>query len=110
MDDNKLNYNDVREYESLFTLAPSFLLERFAKRNSNLVLKFQPRIEEFINNLSDYQKNKLEIIVESEIEDLQTIMAKAYLNSRKKQYRILANPKYREFIKINLDELRKMIE
>ena len=41
---DKITYGDVREYENLFIMAPSFLLERFAKRNSNIVSKFKSQI------------------------------------------------------------------
>ena len=37
----KITYDDVVEYNYLFTFAPSFLLERMAKKNSNLVKKFK---------------------------------------------------------------------
>ena len=110
MGEDEITYEDIKEYESLFTLAPSFLLERFAKRNSNLVLKFKSTIESHIDNLNDDQKNKLDIILKSDVEDLQNILYDAYMKSNKKQYKILANPKYKDFIEFNLDEIRKMVK
>lgn len=107
--DDEITYDDVREYEGLFTLAPSFLLERFAKRNSNLVLKFKSVIESHLGDLDDDQKNKLDIILNSEVSQLQDIMHEAYLKTNIKQYKILSNPEYGDFIKSNLDELRKII-
>ncbi len=110
MGEDEITYEDIKEYESLFTLAPSFLLERFAKRNSNLVLKFKSTIESHIDNLNDDQKNKLDIILKSDVEDLQSILYDAYMKSNKKQYKILANPKYKDFIEFNLNEIRKMVK
>ena len=110
MGEDEITYGDIKEYESLFTLAPSFLLERFAKRNSNLVLKFKSTIESHIDNLNDDQKNKLDIILKTDVEDLQNILYDAYMKSNKKQYKILANPKYKDFIEFNLDEIRKMVK
>ena len=109
MSDEKLSYMDVREYESLFKLAPPFLLERFAKKNSNIVLKFKSQILSHINNLSEEQKDKLDLILRTEIIELQALMNEAYLRTRIKQYKILANPKYKKFIEDNLNELRKLI-
>ena len=109
MDDDKINYNDVREYESLFKLAPSFLLERFARKKSNIVLKFQSQIMSHLNNLDDEQMNKLDLILNSEIGELQRIMMEAHQKTGIKQYKILANPKYKEFIDLNLSEIRKLI-
>ena len=57
MDGEEITYSDVKEYEKLFTLAPSFLLERFAKRNTNIVKKFDSQVEGFLINL----KSKKEI-------------------------------------------------
>lgn len=105
----KLSYEDVKPYEKLFTAMPAFLLERFAKRNSNFVLKFKSKVESFIAGLDENQKKKMDIVLSSDIDDLQAVMAEAYEKTNIKQYKILANPKYKEFIRINLDEVHKMI-
>ena len=109
MSDEKIDYRDVREYESLFKLAPSFLLETFARRNSNLVLKFKSQIMSHINNLDETQRKKLDIILQTEIVELQAVMKEAYLKTRIKQYKILANPRYKDFIEKNLNEIRKLL-
>lgn len=109
MSEDKITYEDVEQYEKMFTLTPSFLLERFAKKNTNLVLKFESKARHFLDNLSDYQKNKLNIVLNSDIDELQAVMSDAYSRTNKKQYKILANPKYKEFIELNLDEVRKII-
>ena len=105
-----ITYADVEEYQTLFTLAPSFLLEGFARRNINLVSKFKPIIQSYMDNLTDIQKNKLDIILSTDIDELQSIMNEAYIRTGIKQYNILANPNYRGFIKDNLDEIREMIK
>ncbi|MBQ2665305.1 hypothetical protein [Methanobrevibacter sp.] len=109
MNGEKITYEDVREYENLFTLAPSFLIERFAKRNSNVVSKFESQIQSHLSNLDENQKNKLDLILKTDIAELQKIMGEAYLKSNIKQYRILSNPKYKEFIEKNLGEIRKLV-
>lgn len=109
MSDEKITYDDVVQYEKFFSLTPSFLLERFAKKNTNLVLKFESKVNSFMANLNENQKKKLDIVLNSDIEELQSVMDEAYQKSNKKQYKILANPKYREFIELNLNEVRKMV-
>ena len=109
MGENEITYDDILEYESLFSLAPSFLLESFAKRESNLVLKFKSTIQSYMNNLDNEQKGKLDIILDSDISQLQSLMQEAYQKTNKKQFRILANPRYKHFIDVNLDEIRKML-
>ena len=110
MSEDKITYSDVKEYEKLFTLIPPFLLERFAKKNSNIVHKFKSRVESFLTRLSPNQRNKLDIVLNSDIDELQAVMSEAYSKSNKKQYKILANPKYKPVVESNLDEVRKMIE
>lgn len=109
MSEDKITYKDVREYESLFKLAPALLLERFARKNKNVVSKFQSQILSHLKNLNDEQKMKLNLILMMEVVELQAIMREAYMKTKIRQYRILANPKYREFIEINLNELRKLV-
>lgn len=109
MTNDKITFEDIKEYEKLFSMAPSFLLERFAKKNTNVVLKFKSQIESHLSNLNDNQKRKLDIIINSDINMLQSLMEEAHRKTNKKQYKILANPKYREFIETNMEEIKKMI-
>lgn len=106
--DDEISLDDVLQYQNLFTLAPSFVLERMAKRNSNLVSKFKSTIESHITSLDEVQKNKLDIILNSDVGDLQALMNEAYIKTNKKQYKVLANPKYREFVENNIEELKKL--
>lgn len=107
--EDKLTYKDVEEYEHFLTLAPTFLLKRMAKKNSNLVNKFKPKVQSYLNSLNDNQKEKLDILLVTDTDDLQKLMGEAYSKSNKKQYKILADPKNREFIELNINELRKMV-
>ena len=109
MSEDKITYADVEEYNDLFSLAPSFMLEGFARRNTNLVLKFKSVIQSYMDNLTDEQRHKLDLILSSDVDELQSIMLESYRKTNKKQYKILANPKYKPFIENNLGELRSMI-
>lgn len=109
MSGSEITYEDVREYEKLFTLAPSFLMQSFARRNSNIVSKFKPQILSHLAGLNANQKDKLDLILNSDVESLQKIMDEAYRKTHIKQYKILADSKHKEFIKINLDEIRKLV-
>ena len=107
---SELTYDDVELYESFFNLVPPFILERMAKRNSNLVSKFKSNIQSHLNTLTDDQRNKLEIVLNSDVGDLQNLMDEAYRKTGKKQYKILSNPKYKEFVENNIGEIRKMVD
>ena len=106
---DKISYEDIKPYEELFTATPAFLLERFAKRNTNFVSKFKSKVQSFLDGLNDDQKKKLDIVLNSDTEELQAVMAEAYEKTNIKQYKILANPKYKEFIQININEIENMI-
>ncbi|WP_432645003.1 hypothetical protein [Methanobrevibacter sp.] len=105
----KITIEDVMEYDYLFTLVPPFILERMAKKNSNLVGKFKSKVQSYIDNLSTEQRIKLIVVLNSDVSKLQEVMMDSYFKTNKKQYKILANPDYKSFIVLNLDELRKMI-
>ena len=107
--EDKITYEDVKEYHYLFTMAPSFVLEMMARKNSNLVLKFKSTIQSYMDNLDDVQKNKLDIILNSDVDELQSVMDEAYRKTGKRQYQILANPKYKGFIEFNLSEIKELI-
>ena len=106
---DKISYDDLKEYQHLFTLTPSFVLKRMAKKNSNLVAKFRQSIESHLSKLDDEQKIKLDLILNSDVDDLQSLLAEAYLKTKMKQYEILADPKYKDFIELNINELKKII-
>ena len=108
MGEEKITYKDIAEYESLFSMAPSFLLERFARKNTNVVLKFRSAIQSHMDNLTDDQKEKLDLILMMAVEDIQALMMQAYRMTNIKQYKILSNPKYKQFLEDNLAEIRKM--
>ena len=97
--DEKITYEDVKEYENLFMLAPSFLLERFARKNTNLVSKFKSQIQSHLNNLDDVQRAKLNVILNSDVDELQAVMEEAYKKSGVKQYRVLANQSIMDSLK-----------
>ena len=106
---DKITYEDIERYQKLFALAPAFLLERMAKKNSNLVLKFHSRIVKHLEKLTNHEREMLNIILNSDIDDLQKMMEDAYEKSNMKQYKILSNPTYREFVELNINELRKIL-
>lgn len=109
MTEEKLTYKDVMEYKSLFTMAPSFILSAMVRRNTNLVVKFKSQVTSYLIKLTPDQKKKLLLILNSDIDYLQQLMKIAYSRTKKSQFKILANPKNKEFIKMNLSELKKLV-
>lgn len=106
---DKITCDDVLKYEHLASKVPAFLLGRMAKRNSNLVSKFESQIRPRIGNMDDNRKHLLNVILNSDIGDLQSVMAEAFERTGTKQFKILADPKNAGFIESNLDEIRKML-
>ena len=64
MAEDKITFEDVKEYEGLFSIAPSFLLEGMIRRNSNLVLKFKGPVKSYLNKLTPDQRHKLSLILD----------------------------------------------
>ena len=108
--EEKITCDDILDYFDLFLLAPPFVLEMMAKKNSNLVSKFKSQVQSNLNNMDEEHLRKLHIILNSDVEDLQLLMAEAYQKFGKKQFKILANPKYKGFIEMNIGELKKLVD
>lgn len=110
MTDEKITYEDLKGYESLFTMVPSFLFSGMVKRNTNLVKKFHSQVISYLKKLNDNQKQKLKIILNSDIAQLQQVMGEAHKKTGKKQYKLLADPNNKDFIVLNLNELKKLVD
>lgn len=106
---DKLTCDDVVKYEHVVSKVPSFLLGRMAKRNSNLVGKFESQIKPRLENISGERKRLLDIILSSDVAELQQVMAEAHQRTGKKQFKILSESKHAGFIERNLDEVRKLL-
>lgn len=109
MTDDKITYEDVVGYGSLFTSVPSLILRGMIRSNKNLVRKFESRVVSQFSNLTDEQHHKLELILKSDIADLQEVMRVAYEKTGKKQYKLLSEPKAAKFIQTNLSELKRFL-
>ncbi len=101
--------NDVIETMGLFTKVPAILLRGWVSKNSNLVKSFSNQIESYKNKLSPRDMARAEKVMEMPVEELQEILKKAYDRTGKKQLKILADPKAKEFIVLNLQEARKVL-
>ena len=106
---DKLTCDDVMKFAHLTSKVPAFLLKRMAKRNSNLVGKFESQIKPRLENLNEHHRHLLDVVLNSDVSELQGLMAEAYDRSGKKQFQILADPNNAGFIERNLDEIRKLI-
>lgn len=107
--EEKITCDDVLEYQHFLKLVPPFLLGRMAKKNSNLVSKFESKVHSYLANLNENQRKKLHIVLNSDVSDLQEVLGEAYRKTNKKHYKILSDTSNREFIEINIAELRKMV-
>lgn len=104
-----ITVDDILEYEHFLKLMPAFLLKRMAKKNSNVVKKFESKVKDYLGKLNDDHRRKLDIVMAAPVDEIQFLMGEAYKKSGKKHFEILSNPKYKEFIETNREELRKLL-
>ena len=64
---DKITYNDLKEYDFLFTMTPSFLMGTVIKRNTNVVKKFNSTVKSNLDNLNEKQKKQLNIIINTDM-------------------------------------------
>ena len=110
MSEDKITYDEIQKYEFVLTKVPSLLLGTMIRRNSNLVSKFESQIISKLNNLNEVQEKQLDIILNSEVSEIQERLKDAYKKSGKRQYKQLSDPKATKFIEDNLAELKKIVE
>lgn len=108
--EEKITIDDVITFEHLFSVVPAFVLEGMAKKKTNLVKKFQSQVQSHLDSASDEELAKLNIVFNTDIEELQALMDEAYDQTGKKQFKVLANPNYKEFLEINCNELKMMVD
>ncbi len=100
---------DVVDMMDLFTKVPAFMLKRVVSKNSNVVEMFESQIESYKSQLSTEDINKIKKVLEMPIPELQEILKKAYEETHKEQFKILADPKAKPFIAKNFQELKKSV-
>lgn len=109
MNNNKLGYEDIKQYEFILDKVPSFLLGSMIRKNANLVKKFESIILSKLNSLTSVQEEQLDIVLNLDIDEIQNILKDAYNKSGKKQYKQLSDSKSADFIEKNLLELKKLV-
>lgn len=105
----EITEKDVIDTLDIFTKVPSILLKRWISKKSNLVKSFEGQVVSYSAKLSIEDKYKVEKVLEMPINELQTVLNKAYHQTGKKQLKILADPSAKDFIRTNLQELKKVL-
>jgi hypothetical protein len=104
-----ITQKDIMKTMDIFTRVPPILLKMVVSLNSNVVKKFQSQIEDYKKDLSPKDLEKLKLVTEMPVEELQKILSRAYLETQEEQLKILADPHAQPFITTNLQELEKLI-
>ena len=109
MENRKLTYEDVKPYEGLVSKIPTLILKRMISKNSNLVTKFESVILANLDNLDSEQKEQLNLVLESDVDELQALSAESYEKSGIKAFKLMADPNCKDFIELNITELKKLM-
>ncbi len=110
MSEDKITYEDIQRYEFVLAKVPSLLLGTMIRRNSNLISKFESQIVPRLKSLNETQRKHMDIVLNSEVSEIQELLREAYEKSGKKQYKQLSEEKAAKFIESNLSELKKIVE
>ncbi|AMD18392.1 hypothetical protein TL18_10465 [Methanobrevibacter sp. YE315] len=107
---NEITVDDVMEFQGIFSLMPAFVFEGVAKKKKNLTKKFESTIRAYLNSASEEDLNKIRRVLNTDIDELQVVMGEAYKKTNDKHFKVLANPKYKEFVELNFNELKMMMD
>jgi len=105
----EINENDVLEAVDQLIKVSAIILKTLVSTNSNVVKNFQSQIEDYKSQLSSEEIGKIRKVIEMPVPELQEILNNAYIDTRKEQLKILADPKAAPFISKNLEELKKVL-
>ncbi|MDI6724738.1 MAG: hypothetical protein QMD61_08860 [Methanobacterium sp.] len=105
----EINENDVLEALDQLIKVPAIILKTVVSTNSNVVKNFQSQIEDYKSQLSSEEIAKIRKVIKMPVPELQEILNNAYIDTRKEQLKILADPKAAPFISKNLEELKKVL-
>lgn len=106
----EITEQDVMDVMHVFDKVPTLLLKGFVSRNVNVVKSFKNQIDSYKHRLSEEETAKVRRVIEMPVPQLQGIMDDVYKKTRKKQLKILSDPKAEAFITSNLQELKKVMD
>lgn len=87
---------------------PPFVANKYVSLNINAVEEFEDKIEDYKNKLSEEDLFKIRKIIETPVEELQDVLNELYLETNMEQFKIMADPKAKPFIDLNVRELRRI--
>ena len=106
-----ITFNEKDIYKVLRTIeqVPPFVVNKYVSLNINAVEEFDDRIYKYKKDLNKDDLSNIRKIVETPVEELQTLLDKLYLETKMEQFKILAGPDAKPLIEINLLELKRAL-
>lgn len=88
---------------------PPFVIKDYIDQNINGVEAYEEGIKEFKNKLSDENLSEIKRIINKPVPELQNLLGELYLETDLKQFKILADPSAEDLIRLNLQELKRVL-
>lgn len=88
---------------------PPFVVNKYISLNINAVNEFDDKIKVYKKVLSEEDLFKIKKIVDTPVDKLQKILYQLYQVTDMEQFKILSEPDAKEFITMNLQELKKIL-
>ncbi|HEX3013375.1 MAG TPA: hypothetical protein VHO92_03760 [Methanobacterium sp.] len=107
--EENITEEDVMGVVDVFTRVPVVILKMVVSKNMNVVKKFESQIENYKDQLSEEDTEKIKKVMEMPVPELQEILSKAYAKTGHKQLKVLADPKAEPFITDNFRELKILL-
>ena len=107
--ERNITEEDVIGVVNVFTKVPAVVLKMVVSKNMIVVKKFESQIEDYRDQLSSEDTEKIKKVMEMPVPELREILNKAYAETGHKQLKILADPKAEPFITDNFRELKILL-
>lgn len=88
---------------------PPSVVNKYVSLNINAVEEFEDQIKIYKTKLSDMDLLKIKKISETPVKEIQDLLSKIYAETNLEQFKILAEPEAESLIRLNRDELKRIL-
>lgn len=105
----KVKEKDVDQLLRKVKRVPPFLINSYISKDINAITEFESQIKDYKNQISADNLENIRKVMEIPISEFQNILNEFYMKTGMEQFKILANPDAKDFLTMNLQELKKIL-
>lgn len=88
---------------------PPYVVDKYVSLDINAVDEFEDQIKDYKNKLGEEDLLKIKKIIDTPVKELQDVLNELYQETNMEQFKIMADPKAKPLIDLNVRELRRVL-